>query len=329
MINNKNDLPIWMCWFQGLDDPSLPIVNLLSFYFWKKINPESKVHILTDKNIDSYVPEYYDILKKTKYKRRLPCKADLLRILLLAKYGGIWADASLIPVYNAKFIVDSIANKEGFFAYRFPKVIKLKEGIKTIGVWFLFADPTIKPYIITQWRDKFIESFVNLENYWYSEFGNTFTKLVSSEDKFSSSFLNIPIKHVGSAHRFGKKMMELSKPSLFKRFKNKVPKMTNDEFLEEFQRLNELQKVQGFELEIPLMFKRPYLPFAIHSISMMIHQHDNIELGYFLSQYFKNIKYLKSCERILLNYIETHRKDHTKVENMFKFFDTFFESIYV
>jgi len=53
---------IWMCWFQGEDDPEMPKLNRKCINRWIKFNPDYDVNILSDSNIMDYVPEFYDII---------------------------------------------------------------------------------------------------------------------------------------------------------------------------------------------------------------------------------------------------------------------------
>ena len=89
---NKNKT-IWMCWFQGEDHPSMPELNRNCIKRWRELNPDWKVNILSNKTIVDYVPEYFEIIKNSPNRRFQAC-SDLLRILLLSKYGGVWADVS-------------------------------------------------------------------------------------------------------------------------------------------------------------------------------------------------------------------------------------------
>ena len=101
---------IFWCWFQGeMNAPKLALACLNSF---KKYCKNHEIIILTKNNIHQYIhfPNY--ILNK--YKNKIisnPHFADLLRIELLIKYGGTWADASvLLTKYDSNFF-----NKDLFF----------------------------------------------------------------------------------------------------------------------------------------------------------------------------------------------------------------------
>lgn len=107
--NIKNNSNIWVCWLQGMDNASKMIKACV-----KSIQKNSGTHnvvIITVNNYEQYVsiPEYI----KQKYKAGKMCPAnfaDILRVALLAEYGGIWIDATVFMVnafdesiYNYKF----------------------------------------------------------------------------------------------------------------------------------------------------------------------------------------------------------------------------------
>jgi hypothetical protein len=151
---------IWMCWFQGEDDPKMPPLNRECIKRWRSLNPDWQVNVLSDKTIDQYAPEYFDIVKRCKVERALAAKSDLIRLLLLEKYGGVWADASLYPVTGINVMVKDYLNESNFFAYRYkPRYIN-HCGIKEIASFFLIS-PHKESYIIQKWKTEFVKRFAS------------------------------------------------------------------------------------------------------------------------------------------------------------------------
>ncbi len=107
--------PIWVCWLQGLESaPSL--VQQLVENIEEKANGHP-VNILTYDNIGRYVTIPGDILEKNHHGiMRNAYLADLIRVSVLAEYGGVWIDATDLitrplpsevfgcPIYNPKGI---------------------------------------------------------------------------------------------------------------------------------------------------------------------------------------------------------------------------------
>ncbi len=84
---------IWICWWQGLDQaPELVKICVNSI---RKNAGGHKVIILTEDNYKDYVdmPSWVEekrekgIISRTHY-------SDILRLMLLAKYGGVWLDST-------------------------------------------------------------------------------------------------------------------------------------------------------------------------------------------------------------------------------------------
>ena len=78
---------IWTYWSQGIG--KIPEFNKLCIESWRCKNPNYVIHILDDKNLRSYItikelPKYFDEITP------LQARADIIRIVLLNKYGGVW-----------------------------------------------------------------------------------------------------------------------------------------------------------------------------------------------------------------------------------------------
>lgn len=91
---NHNKMPIWVCWYGGTEKAPDLVKRCIS-----SINKHANghpVYLLTKNNIDSFIE-----LPSIFYKRLeagemgLAHFADVLRIFLLEKYGGLWLDATI------------------------------------------------------------------------------------------------------------------------------------------------------------------------------------------------------------------------------------------
>ena len=174
---------IWMCWFQGEDAPRIPKLATECFKRWRDFNEDWQVNILTDDTIGNYIPEYFEIIKNSPSRKRPAC-SDLLRILLLSKYGGVWVDASVYPMQPLSDFYGNIVNNTGFFSYRFvPRgSYNTKQGLCETVSWFLCVD---KPnhYIIEKWKTKFITKFKNSKHWKYFAFHQTLTDLYDEDEQ--------------------------------------------------------------------------------------------------------------------------------------------------
>ena len=85
---------IWICWWQGYDDaPELvkACINKI-----RKNNDQKKVVVIDKYNYKDYIEISPVIIKKVRNKVfSITFFSDILRMNLLAKYGGIWIDATV------------------------------------------------------------------------------------------------------------------------------------------------------------------------------------------------------------------------------------------
>lgn len=114
--NISRNAPIWVYWKQGFENaPELVKACLASV---KANCADHPVIELSDSNIEQYIQI------SDKIKAKLDCKiisiatyADIIRLSLLAKYGGIWMDAALFmarpfddEIYSLPFYTNHITN---------------------------------------------------------------------------------------------------------------------------------------------------------------------------------------------------------------------------
>jgi hypothetical protein len=91
----KQDLPIWVCWWQGIDNaPALVKKCIDSIRYNANGHP---LYVIDQQNVGEYVdnipPEIFDRIKEKTFSYAY--LADLIRFSLLSKYGGFWIDATM------------------------------------------------------------------------------------------------------------------------------------------------------------------------------------------------------------------------------------------
>jgi len=163
---------LWMSWLQGTDHMSLPALNKTCLDGWKTMNPDWDVKVITYQNLLENLPEFKTIMNNANYKRRHKRNVcDLIRLMLLYNHGGVWADASVLPMKPLTKIVKETVNDTGFFSYRyFPRCKshetpfrnrgKSQSGAREIDTWFLVAAEP-RHYLITKWLELFKHNFLN------------------------------------------------------------------------------------------------------------------------------------------------------------------------
>jgi hypothetical protein len=196
-----------MCWFQGENDSSIPSLNRECIKRWRELNPDWKVIVLSDKTIDQYVPEYFDIINNSPPRKMAAC-SDLLRILLLSKYGGVWCDTSVYPMLPLNKFYKKIINHTKFFTYRFiPRGgYNRRKKCETVS-WFLCADEP-RLYLIEKWKEAFVNNFKTMQRWPYFTFHETLTELYDSDPVIKQSLndmIQISEKIPHSGNPWGKR----------------------------------------------------------------------------------------------------------------------------
>ena len=90
----EGDFPIWVFWYQGFENA--PTIVLACLSSLKACAGKHPVIEISKDNINEYVEIPQHIIKKLENKSiTITHFSDILRTLLLVKYGGCWADATL------------------------------------------------------------------------------------------------------------------------------------------------------------------------------------------------------------------------------------------
>lgn len=118
-------VPVWICWWQG--EHAMPELVKMCYTRIQQILPQDKVelHLITLENYQQYVTFPEHIIDKFYQKKlTMVTLADILRMTLLSKYGGVWLDATIFftgpfpeeflekPFYSQKMQGTEIAKRE-------------------------------------------------------------------------------------------------------------------------------------------------------------------------------------------------------------------------
>ncbi len=133
-----SDRRIWAFW-----EGPVPEVVAFAARTWEGFNPGIEVRLL---NVSSpFFP--WEILSHLTVRIGVAGKTDLLRLHLLAKYGGVWLDASDISTGPGLFNILSNAKR--------PVVMKGLQPSPTTDrsacTWFIYAREARLPLLVT-WR---------------------------------------------------------------------------------------------------------------------------------------------------------------------------------
>jgi hypothetical protein len=143
------DRTIWFLWFQGL--ASAPQIVQRCYESWVANNPGWNVILLDQSNLSTYLQT--DLESGHLAELAFTPKSDLVRLDLLARHGGVWADATSYCAVPLDSWLPA-ATSSGFFAFRWGP-----RGDRHIGSWFLAASPSnaiiMRMYemMLPYWRD--------------------------------------------------------------------------------------------------------------------------------------------------------------------------------
>lgn len=125
---------IWICWFQGIE--SAPELVKACVGSMKKNFPEKEIVILSDKNIHKYaqMPNYIEE-KRAKKIITAAQYSDLLRVVLLCEYGGLWVDSTVYCTGREQY--EEFKNDD-LFVYQKLVESKSKKPI-VCSSWLIYA----------------------------------------------------------------------------------------------------------------------------------------------------------------------------------------------
>ena len=127
-MERNSELPhkIWSLWLQGEDNA--PRIVTLCMKRWRKLNTDYDMHILNRSDASN-------LYGCGIAWQALPPQAlsDIVRAKILLENGGIWVDASLLPVQPLQQWLPRLLGDSGFFAFARPG------PDRPISSWFLAA----------------------------------------------------------------------------------------------------------------------------------------------------------------------------------------------
>ena len=167
---------IYILWFQGFNQA--PDIVKQCVQSWKYYNPDWTIVLLDDTNVRNYVT--FDIFPDIE-KCHL---ADIVRMLLLTNYGGLWTDATTfchrplndwLPEYSCG----------GFFAFDKPYDYLM------LSNWFLYSEKQNE--IITKWCAKTLEYYkLNRKAHTYFIHHQLFEELYDTDKSFHDAWDKVP-----------------------------------------------------------------------------------------------------------------------------------------
>ena len=188
---------IWTCWFQGRE--SAPPLVQKCFGSWERNNPGWAFRCLDASSVERYVSlnEYIDLDRQSLTAASL---SDIVRILLLREFGGVWVDATLFCNRSLDEWLPGVM-EDGFFAFTAPA------PDRPLSSWFLSA--ASDNYLVSLWCQRTIE-------YWskrrrsddYFWFHRLFREMCEADHLAAKAWSRVPRVSADGPHalQFGRRM---------------------------------------------------------------------------------------------------------------------------
>lgn len=159
-----NQIPkiIWLYWHQG----DMPIICQQCVKRIRRLNPEFEVNVLNSESVSSFLPELSQIAIRHE-DLPLAVYSDLIRLMLLEKFGGFWMDISTILNYQLVNLCELAAAKQAeLLLFTKPANGYIKSAITSLEYpvtenWFLGAIKNSK--FISDWKSELLGCLTSLE----------------------------------------------------------------------------------------------------------------------------------------------------------------------
>ena len=181
---------LYILWFQGFNNA--PEIVKKCANSWKHYNPDWSIIILDDMNLTNYInlkDHIHDISDKQINNTAL---SDIVRIILLKQFGGLWVDSTTFCNKPLNDWLPSYIN-EGFFAFSNPGHDRL------LSSWFLYSDKN--NYIIDKWYNETIKYYtINNTPHTYYWFHYLFGDLYKLDNAVKEIWDKVPKLSANDPH---------------------------------------------------------------------------------------------------------------------------------
>ncbi len=188
---------IWILWLQGWDNA--PVIAQKVRKSWEKHNPDWKINLITRENLNEYVDiPYLDNIE-------MPVnQSDVIRLHLLAKHGGVWADATMVCMRPLDEWIHDMIKPSSVWMYHG------RENCTLLASWFIVSKTN--SYMMNEWKNKCDEFWSDSKKVADWHFMDALWKEVYDKDpKFREEWEKVPsicCEDVGQSHMLAGKVNE-------------------------------------------------------------------------------------------------------------------------
>jgi|GEM_PF-494146 len=181
---NRAEIPriIWSYW----NSPTLPLFVQRCMATWTRHCPDFSIRILNDGNLAEYLP---DFPRKTPHLSP-PKRADWIRMELMARYGGIWLDATIVLTRPLDWAIQEQRQSGADFVGYWIDGLTSNHSFPVIENWFLAAPPG-SPFM-ADWHREFVDNALHNAKEYIAR--------LRTRDDFKAIIHNIPTLEYLSCH---------------------------------------------------------------------------------------------------------------------------------
>lgn len=193
---------IWVYWAQGMENA--PAVVRRCHEELMRYHAPGEVVVLNDALVPHYA-EIPDVVRR-RIGGNVTKFADVLRLELLSRYGGVWLDATCFPRRRILDLLPELL-PSGFFAFRYRKA--------RISSWFLASEPN-HPVVAMTREAQYLywEHFRRPIDYY--PLHHLFESLYYLADEFRERYEPTPRRSSHPPSRFARAMLEPYDPERYK-----------------------------------------------------------------------------------------------------------------
>ena len=229
---------IWLLWLQGWD--SAPWLAQQVKQSWEINNPGWTVALVTNDNLKTYVTDIDYVYRDTISPQ---AKSDIIRLALLNKYGGVWADATLLCMKPLDSWVQDAIQPSSFWMYHGTGgQMDIKHGPAS---WFIVS--VAGSPIISKWKagcDAYWKDRNSTGDYFWMD--GIFKRLFETDQQFKNEWDRVPYiscEDKGQSHMFAegawkentkevKQLLDTNPPHVIKlwhgRWNDEFPDITSE-----------------------------------------------------------------------------------------------------
>jgi len=162
-----NDKIIWQYWAQGFEQAPDIVQKCLASV--DKYASDYTIVRLTDANLAEYI-DVPDFIERERPNYKTAHFSDILRLMLLKTYGGIWMDATIMLLGP---IPEEIANQNFFVFRRDPDQPNKEEWERGYAYYWGWAKGfrvrMLNSFMVAKKGDKMLSDLCNLLALWWKE----------------------------------------------------------------------------------------------------------------------------------------------------------------